>query len=55
MFDAIDSIFHGHASVYITYILIYRDISIIYLALPCFHDSNDVLFLLPLHDLFPWT
>ena len=54
MFDVIDSIFHGFASVYITYILIYRDISIIYFPLPCFHDSN-VLFLLPLHGLFPWT
>ena len=55
MFDVIDSIFHGHAFLYITYILIYRDIPIIYFPLPCFHDSNDVLFLLPLHDLFPWT
>ena len=38
MFDVTDSIFHGFASVYITYILVYRDISIIYLPLPCFHD-----------------
>ena len=29
MFDVINSIFHEIASVYITYILIYRDISII--------------------------
>ena len=55
MFDVIDSIFHGFAPVYITYILTYHDISIIYFPLPCFHDSDDVLFLLPLHDLFPWT
>ena len=41
MFDVIDSNFHGHASVYITYILIYRDIPI-YFPLPCFHDLNDV-------------
>ena len=52
MFDVIDGIFHDFASVYITYILIYRDISIIYFPLPCFHDSNYDLFLLPLHDLF---
>ena len=29
MFDVIDSIFHGFASIYITYIIIYRDISMI--------------------------
>ena len=44
MIDVIDSIFHGFASVYITYILIHRDISIIHFPLPWFHDSNDVLF-----------
>ena len=30
MFDVMDSIFHGFVSVDITYILIFRDISIIY-------------------------
>ena len=45
MFDVIDSIFHGFASVYTTYIFIYRDTSIIYFPLPCFHDLNDVLVL----------
>ena len=38
MFDVIDSTFYGFASVFITYILIYRDISIIYFPVPCFHD-----------------
>ena len=36
MFDVIDSIFHGFASVYITYILTYRDISIIYFSFALF-------------------
>ena len=55
MFDVINIIFRDFASVYITYILIYRDISIIYFSFALTHVSNDVLSLLPLHDLFPWT
>ena len=36
VFDVIDNIFHGFASVCITYILIYRDISIIYFSFALF-------------------
>ena len=36
MFDIIYTIFHGFASVYITYVLIYHDISIIYFSFALF-------------------
>ena len=53
MFNEIDTICHGFASIYITYILIYRDISIIYFSFALFSRLKCcIIFATPVRPFF---